>query len=55
MGIGGGTAHNVAQPLQDPYTFNIFFLSGPYSLKALSDSLITGTIMGREHQGSKEL
>ena len=50
-----GTAHNAAQPPQDPYIFNIFFLSGPYSLKALSDRLIIGPVTGRKHQGSKKL
>ena len=52
---GHGTAHNAAQPPQDPYTFNIFFLSGPYYLKALSDRLIIGPVTGRKHQGSKKL
>ena len=40
MGKGGGKANNVAQPPQGPYIFIIFSLSGPYSLEALSDSLI---------------
>ena len=43
------------QPPQDPYIFTIFFLSGPNSLKALSDSLIIGPITGRKYQGSKKL
>ena len=52
---GYGTAHNAAQPPQGPYTFTIFFLSGPYSLEALFDSLIIGPITGRKYQGGKKL
>ena len=55
MGTGGGTAHNAAKPPQGPYIFIIFSLSGPYSLEALSDSLIMGPITGRKYQGSKTL
>ena len=48
-----GTSHNAAQPPQGPYTFIIFSLSGPYSLEALSGSLIVGLIVVRKYQGSK--
>ena len=50
-----GTSHNAAQPPQGLYTFIIFSLSGPYSLEALSGSMIVGHITRRNNQGGKKL
>ena len=59
MGICGGTIRaRPAMRLNRPrglHTFIIFSLSGPYSLEALSDSMIAGHITGRNNQGGKKL